>query len=104
MSFDFSHLNLQYLIQARDLVGRDREQAGIWLGMPDELVRQLPELSPQALAKVLEVKLPLLAPRQETWWWSRLFVALQDGQSAEIKAVLDQASLIQSETEEQGIR
>ena len=71
MHLDFSHLNFQYLIQARDLARQDRQRAGVLLGIPDEMVCLLPDLSPQLLAQILQIKPPLVIPRQEIWWWSR---------------------------------
>ena len=94
MTFDFSHLNLEYLIQARDLVLVDRGRAGAILGIPDAMAGLLPELNPHLIARIPRINHPLVTPRQDLWWWSRLLVALQGGQSAEIETVMDQASLI----------
>ncbi len=33
-------------------------------------------------------------PRQEAWWWSRLFTALRDGRPEEIEAIVEHASLL----------
>ena len=104
MNLDFSHLNFQYLIQARDLARQDRQRAGVLLGIPDEMVCLLPDLSPQLLAQVLQIKPPLVIPRQEIWWWSRFLVTLRDGQSAELETIMDQASLILGEVEGVGNR
>ena len=104
MNLDFSHLNFQYLIQARDLARQDRQRAGVLLGIPDEMVCLLPDLSPQLLAQILQIKPPLVIPRQEIWWWSRFLVALRDGQSAELETIMDQALLILGGVEDVGSR
>ena len=102
MNLDFSQLNFQYLIQARDLAKQDRQRAGVLLGIPDEMVCLLPDLSPQLLAQIRQIKSPLVIPRQEIWWWSRFLVALRDGQSAELETIMDHASLILGGAEDAG--
>jgi len=91
---DFSRVNLQYLIGARDLARGYPERAPLLLGTTDTLARLLAELDPAALVAVADVKAPLLVLRQEPWWWHRLFTALQSGGPDEVRAVLDQAGLI----------
>ena len=91
---DFSRVNLQYLICARDLARDFPERAAVLLGVSDDLVRQLVALEPAVLVAVTEVKAPLLVLRQEPWWWQRLFTALQAGRPDEIRAVLEQAGLM----------
>ena len=76
---DFSHVNLQYLICARDLARSYPERAPLLLGATDDLVRLLAELDPATLVAVTAVKAPLLVLRQEPWWWHRLFTALRAG-------------------------
>ena len=93
MKRDFSQVNLQYLIQARDLTQQDPQLGGILLGIPDEMATLISDLSPQQLTQIIQIKSPLLTPRQEAWWWSRLFNALRDGRIDEINAVMEQASL-----------
>jgi len=91
---DFSRVNLQYLICARDLARDYPESAAVLLGVPDDLVQFLAALDVAALVAVTEVRAPLLILRQEPWWWHRLFTALQAGRPDEIRAVLDQAGLL----------
>ena len=91
---DFSRVNLQYLISARDLARVDPERTTVLLGVADDLVQLLAELEPAALVAVTEVRVPLLVLRQEPWWWHRLFTALQAGRADEIRAVLEQAGLM----------
>jgi hypothetical protein len=86
---DFSRVNFQYLICARDLARDYPERAAVLLGAPDTLVQLLAELDPEALAAVTEIKAPLLIPRQEPWWWDRLFSAIQAGRPDELLAVLE---------------
>lgn len=91
---DFSRVNLQYLICARDLARSYPERAAVLLGATADLVRLLAELEPAVLVAVTEVRAPLLVLRQELWWWGRLFTALQTGRPDEWQAVLAQAGLI----------
>ncbi len=99
MLIDFSDLNLQYLVMARDLVRRHPELGAALLGVPDELVRLLADLSPKALSHVTCIRPPLLAPRNDFVWWSRLLRALHEGHRAEIEAVLEHASLMMASQE-----
>ncbi len=94
MNFDFSQTNLQYLIHARELAQHDAKLAATLLGMPDDLAQLLATLSPQDVARVAPIKVPLIIPRQETWWWSRLFTALRDGRAEEIDVIVEQATLL----------
>ena len=100
MNSDFSRLNLEYLIQARDLVIVNPHRAAAILGTTDAMTTILADLSPRLLAGIARINHPLLTPHRDVLWWSRLLAALQDGQSAEIEAVLEQASLILNTTEE----
>ena len=104
MNCDFSHLNLEYLIQARDLSIANQRQAGAILGIPDALAGLLPDLTPKMLASLARIPQPLITPRRDLWWWSRLLLALQDGQPAEIETVMEQASLILGATVEKTAR
>jgi hypothetical protein len=99
MLIDFSDLNLQYLVMARDLVRRNPEVGAALLGVPDELARLLADLSPQALSHVTCVRPPLLVPRNDFGWWSRLLRALHEGHKGEIEAVLEHASLMMASQE-----
>lgn len=91
---DFSHVNLQYLICARDLAREFPERAALLLGVPEALGKLLAQLSAEELAAVTRIKAPLLIPRQEPWWWDRLFTAIHADRTDELQAVLDQAGLI----------
>ncbi len=94
MDYDFSQLNLQYLIQARDIARHDPEMAAVLLGMPIKLVHMLAELNPETMTRMMEIRIPLLIPRDQPLWWSRLFKAVQKGKPAELQAVFEHASLI----------
>lgn len=94
MKCDFSQVNLQYLIQARDLAIRDPELVAMFLGIPSDMAQLLSEVTPQALTQVAQIKPPLLIPRQETWWWSRLLTALREGRTEEVNSILEHAPLI----------
>lgn len=94
MTYDFSQINLQYLIHARDLTRRDPQLAATLTGLADDFAYMLAELTPYELAQVSQIKLPLLIPRQETWWWSRLFTAVREGREEEIATIMEHAALI----------
>ena len=94
MEVDFSIINLQYLIHARDIAREDPEVAATVLGLSRELAGLLAQTSSDSLTKIAQIKVPLLKVRGDTWWWSRLFTALTDGGAEEVEAILDHASLI----------
>ncbi|MCB1753515.1 MAG: hypothetical protein KDI74_17520 [Gammaproteobacteria bacterium] len=100
MNSDFSRLNLEYLIRARDLAMADPHRAGAILGIPDVLTGLLLELTPKMLASLTRIHHPLITPHRDLLWWSRLLVALQDGQPGEIEMVMEQAPLILGTTAE----
>ena len=87
---DFSHVNLEYLICARDLARSYPERAPLLLGATDDLVQLLAALDPATLVGVTAVRAPLMVLRQEPWWWRRLFTALRAGRQDESQVVLDQ--------------
>jgi hypothetical protein len=91
---DFSRVNLQYLIRARDLARESPERAAVLLGIPDPLGQRLAGLRAEALAAVTDIKAPLLRLHQEPWWWDRLFTAIESGRTDELQVVLEQAGLI----------
>ena len=94
MECDFSRLNLQYLIHARDLARQDPERCAVLLGISQKLANLLSEVTPESLAQFVDIKPPLFAPRQGSWWWSRLFKAMHEGQPSEINVVLEHLSLV----------
>jgi hypothetical protein len=91
---DFSRINLQYLICARDLVRRTPQRAPLLLGVPGPLGELFGTLSPDTLAAVTGIRPPLLVPRQEPWWWERLLRALQSEHPEEIAVILEHAGLL----------
>ena len=94
MEIDFSQVNLQYLIQARDLAKEDPERAAVLLGVESTLTEMLAEVTPAELMHITRIKVPLLRPHEQIWWWSRFLQAIKDGQSGEIDALLEHANLI----------
>ncbi len=94
MNFDFSNVNLEYLIQARDLAVRDPALAALMLGISADLAKLLAKLTAQDLMHIALIKPPLLILRQEMWWWSRLFTAICEGRMEELAAITEHASLI----------
>jgi len=66
---DFSSINYQYLLKARDVARRDPDLVVALLGIPKELVEPLAQTSPSALAALMQINEPLLTLREESWWW-----------------------------------
>lgn len=91
MTYDFSQLNLQYLILARDLAKKDPMLAANLLAVPEDMTNMLASVSPADLSCITNIKVPLLVPHQDTWWWSRLFMAMREGRKEEILAIIDHA-------------
>ncbi len=93
MEMDFSNLNLQYLLQVRDIAQKHPELAAAILGLPKEMIGLLSTVSVDGLAKVAVSKAPLLTLRGDSWWWSNLLNALRDNQPGEVEVVLEHANL-----------
>jgi hypothetical protein len=93
MDWDFSKVNLEYLIRARDLTRSNPRAGPVLLGISDELGQLLSEISPRELALITQFKPPLIVPRHAAWWWRRLLNALQDGNPEELRVILDHAGL-----------
>lgn len=93
LKFDFSRVNLQYLIQFRDIARRNPALAATVLGLPQELASMLAEASLEELVGVNQIKAPLFVPRSEPWWWSRLLLALKDAQQEEVAMVVEHVNL-----------
>jgi hypothetical protein len=92
--FNFSDINLQYLLRARDLAMQDSEVVATLLGLSVELAHTLTQTTPQELTQLTRIKTPLVVPRQDAWWWARLLNAIRDGQPGEIDAIVEHAALI----------
>ena len=93
MNIEFSTINLQYLLQVRELARTHPSVAGPFLGLPRDLVSLFAELNAEQLAGITKVKIPLLVARGDPWWWSRLLKALDDRRPDELEAVLEHAQL-----------
>jgi len=93
MEIDFSSINLQYLLQVRNITQQNPELASTLLGLPQEIAGVLINASDKSLAELAKTKAPLLIARGDHWWWSRLFNAFEGGRPGEIKAVLEHANL-----------
>jgi hypothetical protein len=96
LDFDFSDINLQYLIRTRDLASQEPVVVATLQGISVELAQQLTQITPEQLSHISRIKPPLLIPRQEAWWWQRLFNAIASGQPGEIDAIVEHAFLITS--------
>ena len=68
MEIDFSKLNLQYLVRARDLARFDPDLAAGLLGVSSEIVALLGRATPEQFAAIASIKVPLVIPRGERWW------------------------------------
>jgi len=92
MKIDFSNINLQYLIQFRDVAREDPDLAASLMGMSPELAQLLAQAPSDYLVRISGVKIPLLTARGDAVWWYRLFTALVDENSDEVEAVLRAAN------------
>ena len=93
MKIDFSSVNLHYVIHVRDIAREDPNVAAPLLGMSPELAALLAQVPSEYLAKIAQVKVPLLAARGDPMWWSRLFKALVDENPDEVESILDAVTL-----------
>lgn len=93
MEIDFSNLNLQYLLQVRDIARKRPELAVAILGLSKERVSVLATITVDGLTKIASVKSPLLTLRGDPDWWSRLFTSLKEPRSGEVEMVLEHAGL-----------
>ena len=91
---DFSGINYQFLLKARDIARQDPALVVPLLGLPNELAEPLANTSASALTSIIQIKDPLLTLRMEPWWWQRLLVALNNGRQEEINAVLEHACFV----------
>lgn len=94
MEIDFSGVNFEYLIHARDLARKDPELVAVLLGISQEFAHLLAQVTPRELAQLKEIRAPLLAPHLEFLWWQRLFRAVQEGRAAELEAIIEQACVM----------
>lgn len=94
MTIDFSDVNLQYLIQARDLSKEDPELAAVLMGVEPGFTELFARVTPAQLAPFGRVRVPLIKPHQQLWWWSRFAHALKSGESGAMDALLEQANLM----------
>lgn len=88
---DFTRINLEYFLAARDLYRENPHSAIALLGASRDFLASLEGFTPGQLANLRLVKVPLLAPRFEPHWWQRMARALQDDQRDEIEALSEQA-------------
>lgn len=96
LDFDFSDINLQYLLRTRDLARQDPEVIATLQGISVEMAHILTQTTPEELTPITRIKPPLLVPRQDAWWWARLLNAIRCGQPGEIDAIVEHAALITS--------
>ncbi len=94
MELDFSKLNLQYLLQVRDLARRDAPAAAALLGISNEFAVLLGRIADEHFAPLAQIKAPLVLPRGDLWWWGRLFEACEAGDIRAIHATVAHASLV----------
>jgi len=94
MDIDFSKLNLQYLVRARDLAQVDPELAASLLGVSTEVVSLLGRTSPEHLSALAAIRVPLIVPRGERWWWVRLLEVIAEDDPDQLQSVLDHAGLV----------
>jgi len=94
MKIDFSNLNLQNLIQMRDLALQVPERVPQLCGVPERMAELLCRVTPEDLVHIVRISSPLFVPRAAPWWWQRFLQALRSGRREEVEAVLAQAALV----------
>lgn len=90
MDVNFSELNMEYFIAARDFANENITVASILLGTSPDLMQSIATLTPRQLANMKHVNTPLIIPRDEKTWWPRFLQALKDGNRAEVKTLAEQ--------------
>ena len=99
MNLDFSRFNLEYFLSVRDVAAENPAVAASIFGAQSDLIRSFAQLTPNQLASLTNVSVPLVVPRNEPTWWPRFIRALQDGTRSEVMTLAEEASfyLIQPE-------
>ena len=93
MDINFSHTNMQYLIQLRDMARQQPALVELTTGLPRDLIGLLAQIKAEALASFAQINTPAFLLRPEPWWWGRLIHALLDNRHDEIQAILAHARL-----------
>lgn len=95
---DFSRINLQYLLQVRDVARQEPDLVVALLGIPKELVDPLAKASPDSLSVVANIREPLVTLRVDKWWWRRFLLAINEGSQEEVDAVIEHVSFVATST------
>ena len=85
---DFSPLNLQYLMNVRDLARSDPHVIAPLTGVPDDVAPAIAALTSRELVRIAKFRKPLFGVQRDSWWWQRLINAARDGSCRELAAVL----------------
>jgi len=99
MNLDFSRFNLEYFLSVRDVAAEYPAVAESLFGAQFDFLRSFAKLTPNQLASLAHVSVPLVVPRAEPTWWPRFIRALRDGTHSEVMTLAEEASfyLIQPE-------
>lgn len=93
MDVNFAPINLQALLKLQELAMEDPALVGAILGVPDESIQILGDLSPELISTVARVRAPLFRPRGDAQWWHMFLDALHRGNDDEINAILECVSV-----------
>lgn len=101
MDTDFSSFNAEYFLAVRDAFKEDPVAGAMLFGASPEFLESLAQLTPHQIAKLINVKMPLVVPRQNSMWWTRFLRAITDGDRAELMVLSEEAGyyLIQPQKE-----
>lgn len=91
MDVNFSHFNAEYFLAVRDAIRQNPVAGAVLFGASHEFLNSLSRLTPHQLAKLVNVKMPLVVPRQDLTWWTRFLRALTDGDRSELVALSEEA-------------
>jgi hypothetical protein len=89
MDVDFSTVNLQYLLRARDCAREDLQRSAVVLGITPALAQLLAQSEPELFGAFPKIQVPLVMLQGAPWWWTRLFEAIRSGRTDELEAVLE---------------
>lgn len=102
MDVNFSTFNAEYFLAVKDVIRQDPTAGAVLFGTSHEFLQCVSQLTPHQLAKLVNVKMPLVVPRQNPTWWTRFFRAITDGDRSELVTLSDEAGyyLIQRQDNE----
>lgn len=91
MNANFSSFNAEYFLAVREAIWRNPVAGSVLFGASHEFLNALSQLTPHQLAKLVNVRMPLVVPRQDRTWWTRFLRAVTDGDRSELVVLSEEA-------------